>query len=89
MVLVARADGVMNGQYDLAEAIRRIQAYEAAGADCVYIPLPPDFGDLATICAATSLPVNALAAGPFTAHSRADFAKAGVFTKGLFRQFQP
>ncbi|PYG34571.1 isocitrate lyase/PEP mutase family protein [Pelagimonas varians] len=77
-VLVARADGVMNGQYDLAEAIRRIQAYEAAGADCVYIPLPPQFSDLATICAATALPVNALAAGPFTAHSRRDFAKAGV-----------
>jgi 2-methylisocitrate lyase-like PEP mutase family enzyme len=77
-VLVARADGVMNGQYDLAEAIRRIQAYEAAGADCVYIPLPPKFSDLATICAATALPVNALAAGPFTAHNRRDFAKAGV-----------
>ncbi|SMX28611.1 Methylisocitrate lyase [Pelagimonas phthalicica] len=77
-VLVARADGVMNGQYDLAEAIKRIQAYEAAGADCVYIPLPPNFGDLATICAATSLPVNALAAGQFAAHSRAEFAKSGV-----------
>lgn len=77
-VLVARADGVMNGQYNLAEAIRRIQAYEAAGADCVYIPLPPQFSDLVTICAATALPVNALAAGPFTAHSRRDFAKAGV-----------
>lgn len=77
-VLVARADGVMNGQYDLTEAIKRIQAYEAAGADCVYVPLPPKFGDLATICAATSLPVNALAAGPFAAHSRTEFAKSGV-----------
>ncbi|WP_299928289.1 isocitrate lyase/phosphoenolpyruvate mutase family protein [uncultured Pelagimonas sp.] len=77
-VLVARADGVMNGQYDLAEAIRRIQAYEAAGADCVYIPMPPNFNDLATICAATALPVNALAAGPFANHDRTAFAKAGV-----------
>lgn len=77
-VLVARADGVMNGQYDLAEAIRRIQAYEAAGADCVYIPLPPNFSDLSVICAATALPVNALAAGAFATHSRRDFAKAGV-----------
>ncbi len=77
-VLCARADGVMTGQYDLPEAIARIQAYEAAGADCVYIPLPPRFEDLATICAATSLPVNALVAGPFTQHDRSAFARAGV-----------
>lgn len=77
-VLVARADGVMNGQYDLAEALRRIQAYEAAGADCVYIPLPPNFRDLAKICASVSVPVNALVAGRFAAHHRAAFAQAGV-----------
>ncbi|WP_425071052.1 isocitrate lyase/PEP mutase family protein [Sagittula sp. S175] len=76
-VLVARADGVMNGHYDLPEAIARIQAYEAAGADCVYIPLPPSFDDLAHICRATALPVNALVAG-FTDHPRSAFAAAGV-----------
>ncbi len=31
-VLVARADGVMNGQYDVAEAIARIQAFESGGS---------------------------------------------------------
>lgn len=77
-VLVARADGVMNGQYDLAEAMARLKGYEASGADCLYIPLPGTLQDQAAICASTDLPVNALAAGPFTAHSRADFAKAGV-----------
>lgn len=77
-VLVARADGVMNGQYDLSEAITRIQAYEEAGADCVYIPLPPLFEDVATICAATSLPVNVLVAGRFSKHDRAAYARAGV-----------
>ena len=77
-VLVARADGVMNGQYDLDEAILRIQAYEAAGADCVYIPQPANMNDLARICAATALPVNALAAGKFANTSRAQFATIGV-----------
>ncbi|WP_424940049.1 isocitrate lyase/PEP mutase family protein [Aliiroseovarius sp. S253] len=77
-VLVARADGVMNGQYDLAEAMARLKGYEEAGADCLYIPLPGSLNEQATICASTDLPVNALAAGPFTQHSRADFAKAGV-----------
>ena len=77
-VLVARADGVMNRCYDLAEAIARIQAFETAGADCVYVPIPPKFEDLAAICAAVSIPVNALVAGSYTQHSRADFAKSGV-----------
>ena len=77
-VLVARADGVMNGRYDLDEAIRRIKAYETAGADCVYIPAPASMDDLARICAATTLPVNALAAGKFANASLAQFAAIGV-----------
>ncbi|MEM7567058.1 MAG: isocitrate lyase/phosphoenolpyruvate mutase family protein [Pseudomonadota bacterium] len=78
MFLVARADGVMNGRYDLEEGIRRLQAFEAAGADCLYLPLPPDMEAQARVCAAVSKPVNALAAGPFTQYSRAAFADAGV-----------
>ncbi len=77
-VLVARADGVMNGQYDLDEALARLAGYEASGADCVYVPLPGTLEDQARICAATTLPVNALAAGPFTQYTRAQFAAAGV-----------
>lgn len=77
-VLVARADGVMNGHYDLTEALARIVAYEAAGADCVYVPLPPRFEDLSTICNAVSVPVNALVVGTFTQHDKAEFARAGV-----------
>jgi 2-methylisocitrate lyase-like PEP mutase family enzyme len=76
--LLARADGIMNGQYDQATALKRIRAFEQAGADGIYVPLPASFDDLAEICAATSLPVNALAAGPFTRYSRADFARIGV-----------
>ncbi|KUF11946.1 isocitrate lyase/PEP mutase family protein [Pseudoponticoccus marisrubri] len=77
-VLVARADGVMNGQYDLDEGLARIASFEDAGADCLYIPMPPAFADLARICAATTLPVNALVAGPYTAHDRTAFARVGV-----------
>ncbi len=76
--LLARADGVMNGVYDTDEAIRRIQAFEAAGADGVYVPLPPDMDALARVCASVSVPVNALAAGRFTQVSRAAFAEIGI-----------
>lgn len=77
-VLVARADGVMTGRYDLAEALRRLRAFDAAGADCLYVPLLPDLAALRAVTQATGKPVNALAAGTFTNLSRADFAAAGV-----------
>ncbi len=77
-VLLARADGVMNQSYDLDEGIRRLQAFEAAGADALYLPMPADMDAIARICREVSLPVNALAAGPFTAVSRQEFAEAGV-----------
>ena len=76
--LVARADGVMNGAYDMEEALRRIRAFDAAGADGLYVPLPPDLEALKAICAATSKPVNVLAAGRFTKISTAEFAHAGA-----------
>lgn len=78
-VLVARADGIMNGHYDIEEALRRLLAFEDAGADCLYIPLPPDAKDLSRICATVDRPVNALAAGPkYTKLTVADFGKLGV-----------
>ena len=77
-VLTARADGVMTGAYDLDEGIRRLKAFENAGADCLYLPLPADMDGLARICREVSAPVNALAAGRFTNHSLAEFAAIGV-----------
>ena len=77
-VLCARADGVMNGSYDLAEGIRRLQAFQAAGADLLYLPVPPGRADLAQVLAAVSAPVNALAAGPIRSLSVAELAAMGV-----------
>ena len=77
-VLVARADGILTRTYDTDEALRRLSAFDAAGADCLYAPLPPSMADLQRICAATAKPVNALAAGPFAKVSRAEFARIGV-----------
>lgn len=77
-VFCARADGVMNGTYGLAEGIRRLQAYQAAGADLLYLPVPPGKAELATILAAVSKPVNALAAGPLKAMTVSELATMGV-----------
>lgn len=70
-ILTARADGVLNGTYDLDEAIRRLQAFEAAGADCLYAPMAGTADDLRRICAAVSIPVNVLTIGNY-ASLRAD-----------------
>lgn len=77
-VFCARADGVMNGSYDLAEGIRRLQAFESAGADLLYLPLPPGRAELAQVLASVGKPVNALAAGPLKAMTVADLAAMGV-----------
>jgi 2-methylisocitrate lyase-like PEP mutase family enzyme len=77
-VLLARADGVLNRSYDLDEGLRRLLAFEAAGADALYLPMPPDLDALRRICRETTAPVNALVAGPFTSVSRRQFAEAGV-----------
>ncbi|UWQ97848.1 isocitrate lyase/phosphoenolpyruvate mutase family protein [Rhodobacteraceae bacterium S2214] len=77
-VLTARADGILRGVYDTDEAIRRLQAYEAAGADCLYAPMPKTMDDLAKLTQSVSTPVNALIAGPYTQSDVASFAKLNV-----------
>jgi 2-methylisocitrate lyase-like PEP mutase family enzyme len=77
-IFCARADGVMHGTYDLKEAIRRLQAFEAAGADLLYIPVLPGKTELAQILASVSKPVNALAAGPLKQLTVAELAAMGV-----------
>ncbi len=77
-ILCARADGVMNGVYDLDEAIRRIQAFEKAGADLVYVPVPPGAEELKRVVQSVAKPVNALAAGPLRQLTVAQFAEMGV-----------
>jgi 2-methylisocitrate lyase-like PEP mutase family enzyme len=77
-MLCARADGVMNGVYDLEEGIRRIQAFERAGAGLVYIPVPPGPEELRRVIASVKVPVNALAAGPLTRLSVKEIAAIGA-----------
>ena len=77
-VLVARADGIMNGHYDIEEALRRIRAFDAAGADCLYVPLPKSLNDLARVIKATDKPVNVLAAGAYANHPLSTYADMGA-----------
>ena len=53
-VLTARADGVLMGSYDTDEALRRLQAFEVVGADCLYAPLLPDIDAVRRVTSAVS-----------------------------------
>jgi 2-methylisocitrate lyase-like PEP mutase family enzyme len=77
-VFCARADGVMHGVYDLAEGIKRIQAFETAGADLLYIPVVPSADALQQVAASVSKPVNALAAGAVQKMTVAEIAAIGI-----------
>lgn len=76
--LVARADGVMTGSYDIDEALARVAGFEQAGADGIYVPMTKTPADLARVVKATTRPVNALAAGPYAKLTRAQYARMGI-----------
>ena len=59
-VLAARAENHIRGVSDLDDTIKRLQAYEEAGADVLFAP--GIHGDqIKTVCDAVSKPVNVLA----------------------------
>lgn len=58
--LVARAENYLHGRPNLDDTIRRLQAFEAAGADVLYAPGITSPEDIRTLCASVSKPVNVL-----------------------------
>ena len=77
-VLTARAENFLHGRADLDDTIRRLQAFERAGADVLYAPGLPSLDAIRAVCAAVSRPVNVLAGGSGAAPSVAALAEAGV-----------
>jgi 2-methylisocitrate lyase-like PEP mutase family enzyme len=62
-VLVGRAENFLHGRPDLDDTIRRLQAYEKAGADALYAPGITRPEDIRTVCSSVSKPVNVLVSG--------------------------
>ena len=61
VVLTARAEGFFAGKPDLEDTIRRLRAYAAAGADCLYAPGITTREQIAAVVAAVApTPVNVL-----------------------------
>ncbi len=59
-LVTARAENFLHGRPDLDDTIRRLQAFEKAGADVVYAPGLPSLDAIRRVCAAVESPVNVL-----------------------------
>ncbi|HLH35578.1 MAG TPA: isocitrate lyase/phosphoenolpyruvate mutase family protein [Alloacidobacterium sp.] len=78
-MFVARAENYLHGNADLDDTIRRLQAFEKAGAEVLYAPGLTRPEDIRAVCAAVGKPVNVLAALKGAPHlSVAELASLGV-----------
>ena len=59
-MLVGRAEGLRFARPDLDDVIRRLQAFDAAGADVLYAPGLRRAEDIRLVCASVKKPVNAV-----------------------------
>jgi 2-methylisocitrate lyase-like PEP mutase family enzyme len=87
--LTARAENFLRGNPDLEDTIRRLQAFEAAGADVLFAPGLPDLAAVRAVCAAVRKPVNFMAGIKGKSFTVAELEAAGVrrvsFATSLYR----
>ena len=60
-MLTARAHNFLYSEPSLDDTIKRLQAYEKAGADVLFAPGLPDLESIKTVCTAVSKPFNFMA----------------------------
>jgi 2-methylisocitrate lyase-like PEP mutase family enzyme len=88
-MLTARAHNLLYANPSLDETIRRLQAFEKAGADVLFAPGLPDLAAVKAVCSAVSKPVNFMVGLKGKSFSVAELAAAGVkrisFATSLYR----
>ena len=77
-LLTARAENLLHGRPDLDDTIRRLQAFEKAGADVLYAPGLRDLATIRTVVSAVTKPVNVVMSAADPAITAAELAQAGV-----------
>jgi 2-methylisocitrate lyase-like PEP mutase family enzyme len=77
-LVTARAHNLLYADPSLDETIRRLQAFENAGAAVLFAPGLPDLDAVRAVCAAVSKPVNFMAGIKGKSFSVAELAAAGV-----------
>ena len=77
-LLTARSENFLRGNPDLDDTIRRLQAYEKAGADVLFAPGLPDLAAVKKVCASLSKPFNFMVGIRGKSFSVAELEAAGV-----------
>lgn len=77
-LLTARAENLLYGRNDLADTIRRLQAFQEAGADVLFAPGLRTLEDIRTVLAAIDRPLNVILGFPGVGLTRAQLEEAGV-----------
>jgi len=77
-LLTARAENFLWGRPDLADTIKRLQAFSEAGADVLYAPGLPDIEAIRTLCREVDKPVNVVMGLSGKAYSVDELSKVGV-----------
>ena len=77
-MLAGRAENWLRGRPDLDDTIRRLQAFERAGADLLFAPGLPDLDAVRTVCASLNKPFNFMVGMPGRSFSVAELEAAGV-----------
>lgn len=77
-MLTARGHSFLYPSPSLDETIRRLQAFEIAGADVLFAPGLPDLDSVRAVCSAITKPFNFMAGIKGKSFSVSDLAAAGV-----------
>ena len=76
--LTARSENFLRGNPDLGDTIKRLQAFEQAGADVLFAPGLPDLAAVKAVCAALKKPFNFMVGIRGKSFSVAELEAAGV-----------
>jgi 2-methylisocitrate lyase-like PEP mutase family enzyme len=76
--LTARSENFLRGNPNLDDTIKRLQAFEKAGADVLFAPCLPDLASVRAVCSAVTKPVNFMVGIPGMWFSVAELEAAGV-----------
>jgi len=75
---VARAENLIRGRNDLDDTIKRLQAFENAGADVLYAPGLRDLKTMELVASSVSKPINVVMSAADPALSAAEMEAVGV-----------
>ena len=76
--LTARTENFLRGNPDLDDTVRRLQAFEKAGADVLMAPGLPDLAAVKAVCGALKKPFNFMAGIKGKSFTFAELEAAGV-----------